>query len=119
MGLDTTHNCWHGAYSAFHRWRTMIAESVAITLGNMEGFGGEMRWPSKEIEPLVVLLDHSDCEGEIAWQDCGPLADRLEQILPTLPASDWGHMADPRAKTRQFIDGLRAAAAAQENVGFY
>jgi len=20
-GLDTTHECWHGAYSAFNRWR--------------------------------------------------------------------------------------------------
>jgi hypothetical protein len=26
MGLDTTHDCWHGAYSAFMRWRRKLAE---------------------------------------------------------------------------------------------
>lgn len=23
MGLDTTHGAWHGAYSAFYRWRML------------------------------------------------------------------------------------------------
>jgi hypothetical protein len=24
MGLDTTHDAWHGAYSAFMRWREKV-----------------------------------------------------------------------------------------------
>jgi hypothetical protein len=39
MGLDTTHNCWHGAYSAFMRWRQEIAKAAGLPpLDLMEGF---------------------------------------------------------------------------------
>ncbi len=42
MGLDITHNCWHGAYSAFHRWRQIIAKAAGLPpLDFMEGFYGE------------------------------------------------------------------------------
>jgi hypothetical protein len=38
MGLDTSHNCWHGAYSAFNTWRTMIAKAAGLPpLDFMEG----------------------------------------------------------------------------------
>ncbi len=32
MGLDTSHDCWHGPYSQFMRWRTWLAflELLAI-----------------------------------------------------------------------------------------
>lgn len=39
MGLDTTHDCWHGAYSAFNRWRTKLAQVAGLPpLELMEGF---------------------------------------------------------------------------------
>ena len=39
MGLDTSHDAWHGAYSAFMRWRTKIAAVAGIPpLNLMEGF---------------------------------------------------------------------------------
>lgn len=38
MGLDTTHDCWHGAYSAFMRWRMKLGEISGIPLGLMEGY---------------------------------------------------------------------------------
>lgn len=38
MGLDTTHDCWHGAYSAFMRWRTAVAQAAGIPLLLMEGY---------------------------------------------------------------------------------
>jgi len=38
MGLDTTHNCWHGPYSSFNRWREEIARVVGVPLPLMEGF---------------------------------------------------------------------------------
>jgi len=39
MGLDTTHDCWSGAYSAFHRWREMLAEVAGLPpLELMDGF---------------------------------------------------------------------------------
>ena len=41
MGLDTTHGCWHGAYTAFRRWRNGIAQAAGMPpLGLMEGYYG-------------------------------------------------------------------------------
>lgn len=120
MGLTTTHDCWHGAYSAFMRWRTKIAEVAGFgRLTDREGFGGTIPWPSDpERDPLVYLLNHSDCDGEIAAEHCAPLADALEALLPALDrAGDGsGHIGPYGAKTRQFIAGLRAAAEAGEPV---
>lgn len=42
MGLDISHNTWHGAYSAFMRWREKIAEVAGLPpLELMEGFYSE------------------------------------------------------------------------------
>jgi len=38
MGLDTTHNAFHGPYSQFGRLRTFIADQIGIPLDLMEGF---------------------------------------------------------------------------------
>lgn len=165
MGLDTSHGCWHGAYSAFMRWRHKIAEVAGFPpLGMMEGFydskewwfmtprsaegvratmykfdelvstegsglsfhaqqglkGLPISWTIFEADPLVKLLYHSDCDGSIASADCGPIADRLTTLLPLLPdAEDGGHIGVWREKTQRFIDGLRAAAAAGEDVEFH
>jgi len=119
MGLDTTHGCWNGAYSAFSRWRTKIAEVAGFgNLDDYTGYGGGKVLPPAH--PLTVLLDHSDCDGEIAWQECGPLADALEKLMPslTLAGDGGGHIGSYAEKTRQFINGLREAALAEENVEF-
>ena len=39
MGLDTSHDCWHGPYSAFMRWRTSLAHSMGIPYRLMQGLG--------------------------------------------------------------------------------
>ncbi len=36
MGLDTSHDCWHGAYSAFGRWRRAIAEAAGYYVWPVE-----------------------------------------------------------------------------------
>ena len=39
MGLDVSHGCWRGAYSAFMRWRRMLAKVAGLPpLDLMEGF---------------------------------------------------------------------------------
>ena len=154
MGLNTTHGCWDGAYSAFHRWREKIAEVAGLPpLELMEGFfcahdskGGvptiyldpradkltrdgierlearlPIKWDILKPDPaLYELLYHSDCDGELPAEICGPLADRLEQLLPLLPNGEaGGHIGNWRDKTKTFIDGLRDAASKNEPVGFY
>jgi hypothetical protein len=125
MGLDTTHNCWHGPYSAFHVWRTAVARAAGYGEqwpDNMTIHGGENfedvhmgKWVRSPDDPLMVLLLHQDCEGEILPEHAGPLADRLEGLLGVLPR-DADHWC--RQKTIQFIAGLRDAASRNEVVDF-
>jgi hypothetical protein len=118
------------------RWRQAIAAELGITLDIMPGFlggyGGDYmwtkdipdylirpRWPSPEREPLVWLLSHSDCDGEISVEQQIPIARRLEEIIDGLAVHEGaGHIANWRDKTQAFIDGLRAANAAGEVVEF-
>ncbi len=114
MGLSTSHNGWNGSYSSFGEWRAHLCRAAG--LGDIEqyvGFEGAREWP--EGDPLVKLLNHSDCEGDIAPDDCSAIADRLEKLLPIANAegeffsstSDW------------WIEALRRAAGAGEPLEFY
>jgi len=79
-----------------------------------------IRWDALKPSPLHVLLNHSDCDGWIPAKDCAPLADALEAVLPSLPEGEGGgHIGNWRQKTQTFIDGLRLAAAAGEDVEFH
>ena len=138
MGLDITHDCWNGAYSAFSRWRQKIAEAAGywvLPVTYPDGGGthptiildwhryqnGELfgEWRDPPRDPLLVLFVHSDCEGVIHPEQAGPLADALESLLPKLQGDGGGHIGDYREKTQNFINGLRAAAAAGEDVEFH
>lgn len=145
MGLDTTHDCWHGAYSAFSRWRNKLAEvagycstkvgeppiydTTMLDWGCIQSIIGDDlfgKWPRIPVRPdgtpdaLMILLAHSDCEGEIQAEFCGPLADRLEELLPELEGEDGGgHIGSYVEKTKTFIAGLRLAASRNEPVRFH
>lgn len=142
MGLDTTHDCWHGAYTAFNRWRSKLAEVAGYTesrnpdgtthidldWGNIQSVIGDDlfgRWSRIPVRPdgtpdaLIILLAHQDCEGTLQSEFCGALADRLEDLLPKLEGQDGGgHVGMYADSTVRFIAGLRRAAAAGEDVEF-
>lgn len=139
MGLDTSHDCWHGAYSAFSRWRNALATAAGYELERVvyngvpydqpkrinwealtdANFQGE--WERTPEDPLVVLFAHSDCDGAIHPREAKVLADRLEELLPKLEAlgEGGGHIGNYRDKTQTFIDGLRLAVASDESVRFH
>lgn len=137
MGLDTSHGAWHGAYGSFARWRNAVARAAGIPVevdrGNSFLYpdGVERyvldwslfveanyygQWETPPDDPILILLVHSDCEGEIRPGHAGPLADRLEELLPQIVNDPH---RDHQAHARQFIAGLRAAAAAGEPVDFH
>lgn len=138
MGLDVSHDCWTGAYSAFTRWRNALAEAAGIGLklhpgdpipmpaidweGLDSGRYGDTLigdWIQTPDEPLLILFAHYDTDGHILARDCTPLADRLAEVLPNMPEGDGGgHIGDWREKTQKFIDGLRLAAERGEDVEF-
>jgi hypothetical protein len=80
MGLDTSHDAWHGAYSAFMRWREKIAEVAGLPpLQLMEGFFVPQRGK-----------DQKEWDGTISTIYLGPNTDELtrnaiNRIEATLP----------------------------------
>jgi len=136
MGLDTSHNCWHGPYSTFYHWRKEIARAAGLPpLELMEGFFESesphgnpwflhregkksleerlpIKWESLKPSPLHALLNHSDCDGELRWQDCGEIAKVLSEALPRV-SKEW------QDETIQFIAGLLSAHQVRENVDFH
>lgn len=133
MGLDCSHDCWHGPYSAFMRWREWLnlfimrergasdpeckriadmgATYEAITTAWEEGHY------SDQSVPINVLMMHSDCDGEILPEVCGPLADALQSLMDRhMPAR--ALYDEKRPATERFIAGLRKAAEAGEAVMF-
>ena len=139
MGLDTTHDCWHGSYHSFSAWRNHVAEAAGYPIGDRDGLDGETYvlpwdlfpmarydgegWAQQPVEdPLLHLLVHSDCDGLIHPSEGRHIAARLEQLLPRIqeqsPRYEW--LRDRAVPlTEAFIAGLRRAAEAGEDVEFW
>lgn len=121
MGLDTSHGCWHGSYSSFNDWREWLSQLGHVVLPEMAGFGGSKDWDKNDI--LTVLLDHSDCDGVIKAEDCLPLAERLEELLPDTPSEVMARLLGRGEgwmieSLHNWINGLREAGEAGEDVEF-
>lgn len=127
MGLGLSVNgesVAHWSYSGFNEFRTKVAAAIGINLRKMQGFSDvdrsllEKSWESyrQAIEedtkkekiswdtvddPIKHLLHHSDCEGEIAAEYCGVIADRLEEIIKDWPTKIVLH-PDPFWQDRSF-----------------
>lgn len=144
MGLWASHGCWDGAYGAFQRWRRNLARVAGYKIaepsaedraaGYLGGpyvdidwdvfedknYQGEWDSPPGD-DPLLFLIVHSDCDGVIHPAQGIHIARRLEQLFPLLddmPDVDRDHIQWMQDRTRQFIDGLRSAASAEEDVKF-
>ncbi len=104
MGLDTTHDCWHGSYGSFSRFRDALATAAGYDTD------GWPDWPAED--PLILLIHHSDCDGFIHTLLCRPLAARIDELIPHLDPE----VAD---RARQFSEGLKVAANRGEHVEFH
>lgn len=111
MGLDTSHDCWHGPYSSFNDFRRAVAKVLGFDLDSMVGFGGLQSWDDLPADALHPLLNHSDCEGQLTPQECAGIMKRLREIAPDL--GEW------QARAEQFAAGCEQAAAAGEVVDFH
>lgn len=93
MGLDVSHDCWHGPYSQFMRWRTWLAAQIGLPLQLMEGFY-EWQWDGKndlsferDYRPLTQQADGAN-RGQVWW-------DTLTAFEPLGRAISWDAIGDP------------------------
>lgn len=122
MGLDTSHDAFHGAYSAFNRLRTFALRSIG---GSWPPHPQEWDLPGSEAQMWLIPRDfspeahpgiweffnHSDCDGEIDPEMCAKVADDLETyVLPRmLDINGHGHLGGYRDAMERFIAGCRLA----------
>lgn len=124
MGLDTTHGAFHGAYSAFSRFRDAFIKSIGGRTEEQGGFFDRRHlWffpegmDSGTHPGIYVFMCHSDSDGEIAPEMCAKIADEMEALLPLVeayPDNLGGHIERDGgflAVTKRWIAGCRAAAA--------
>jgi hypothetical protein len=143
MGLDTSHDCWHGAYSGFFRFREALGRVAGLPYRrSLSGFPPvelDIDWdkvtrgqlagdwdaaPAVERgcydpplrDPLLYLLIHSDCDGVLKHGYLQPLADRLEELQPRIEAAGDHYVIRHLA---EFITGLRRAQESGEDVKFH
>lgn len=127
MGLDTSHDCWHGAYSAFSTFRNELAKAAGYQLAEYEDNGYRFispvverdnvtaanyqgEWEETPSDPLLVLILHSDCDGVIKPAQGVPLANRLEELLPAIAAlADEQRVSDGFSMTKNADGSITTA----------
>lgn len=122
MGLDCSHNAFHGGYISFSYLRQIVTaategessfpphwrrDSEGLIIRDSGGFPvrdeslDPQSWYidesyTRESHPgLYEFLSHSDCDGEISPEMCVLVADDLEALLPAVEALKWpapGHI---------------------------
>lgn len=146
MGLDCSHDAFHGAYSAFNRFRSAVCACYggsypphkpgarAYRLGmddTGEGLDPNCWYVpdhiTRDSNPgLYLFLEHSDCDGELSPDECTLVADALQHILDGLkwwdvfnpPGGHLERLGGCHGAAARFIAGCRAAAAANEHLLF-
>lgn len=142
MGLDFNHSDAHWAYSGFNRFRTKLAEEIGICLPLMEGFWNEKSssstmeltklivgtktmgehffWlPQKPLkwdninDPIVDLLYHSDCDGELSSEQCKKIAPRLRELI-----KDWDDKDYDKEQALLLAEGMENCAKKNQILKF-
>jgi hypothetical protein len=127
MGLDTSHDCWHGPYSSFNQFRHALASCIGIDLKEYRGYGGN--YATKDLASIehgiMPLLNHSDCDGELSVEESKSIAEGLTQILESMGDSDEYEIDKKyevwrfKEKIEQFRDGCLYAIEKNEIIEFH
>lgn len=137
MGLDTTHNAFHGSYIAFNYFRKAVAAAIggsypphdpSLRDENEKPLLDEMWYcdndkATKETNPgLTVFFNHSDCGGYLTSNECQMIADEIEALLPEIDKQDYmGHTLGKgwiSMIARQWVRGCRSAAKRKQKLTF-
>lgn len=114
MGIDFSHGSATWSYGGFMRFRTRLAESIGITLAEMRGFRGPREWSTVD-DAIVPLLNHSDCDGDLAPEVCATVASRLREIVSSWPDEPFDH---DRENALRLADAMDECVASGERLEF-
>lgn len=114
MGLDFSHTEAHWTYLHFSEFRKSLATFEGIDLPRMKGYVADGQPWETVTTPLVPLLDHSDCDGELTPDQCTQVAARLREVVEEL----WPAPSVHRENGLLLADGMDAAAQAGEPLEF-
>lgn len=139
MGLNVSHGCFAGAYSAFNRLRKHVAsacggsfpphdhEFVSSFLKEHDGAPASDHWYFEENEVpegvragMTLFLGHSDCDGTLSPGEARLVADFLGWAANRIPENTdgFGHLGDVKTAVERFARGCAQAAEANETVVF-
>ena len=122
MGLDTTHDCWHGPYSSFNRFRHQLAEQIGINLDEYAGYSDKEGGKNLADIPhkIMPLLNHSDCDGRLTVKEAKSIAEGLEEILEKVTDTNSMNVdaLGFAAQIERFINGCKDAVSKKEMIKF-
>lgn len=113
MGLDFSHCDAHWGYSSFNRFRARLGAF----------YGCLIFWDIKTIEgvqealpkcPLLPLLAHSDCDGELTVEECL----QIEPVLKSL-VTFWDDDDRDKIEALELCAGMRLAIERKEPLRFF
>lgn len=119
MGLDTSHNCWHGPYSSFNRFRYSLGHQIGIDLDDYAGYGKTGVKDLTKIEhELMPLFNHSDCDGILTVEESKQIVIGLNKVLENFNDKI---EADYNFKENiiEFRDGCLDAIERNEEIDFH
>ncbi len=117
MGLDTSHNAWHGSYNSFYTFRRSLAKLIDIDLDQCLGFGGTMDLESIKHD-LIPLLNHSDCDGELSVKEAEQIVKGLDLIVLNIHKTGIPYIGFIDQLIR-FRDGCKLAIKLNEPIDFH
>jgi len=118
MGLDTTHNCWHGSYSSFNSFRRELCCQIGINLYDLIGYGGNKMHEENIQHDIMPLINHSDCDGILTVEESKKVLKGLYIISSNLDEKKLDNPSYFKSKLYQFIGGLELAIDLNEPVEF-
>ena len=119
MGLDTSHNCWSGAYSSFNIFRYLLGYQIGINLDDYVGYGKTGVKDLTKIEhELMPLFNHSDCDGILSVEESKQIVIGFNRVLENFNEKIESD-EDFKEKIIQFRDGCLDAIKLNEEIDFH
>lgn len=116
VGVGFSHGEAGWSYPGFSDFRQTLASKINIFLSDMDGFGGSASWDTVN-DPIVDLLHHSDCDGELTPEQCRLIAPRLGELIALISDAE-----DPTGYDREngqlLKEGMELAASLNQPLVF-